>query len=206
MVNRRSASFYSQFSDEEIAMMAQTDRDAEAFLTERYGSLVRRMARAYFLMGGEEHDLAQEGSIGLLRAIRTFSPEKKASFRSFAKLCINRQMLSAVKMAGRKKHRPLNSYVSLSHSGSSEEEGPMMEETVADPSSLTPEESFLRRESYRLTGNRAAARLSRLERQVLYLHLEGDSYEEIGEKIGRDAKAVDNALQRIRKKLKDIGF
>ncbi len=206
MVNRRSAKFYSQRSDEELAMSAQVDREAEAYLAERYAPLVRRIARAYFLMGGEEPDLVQEGAIGLLSAIRTFSPDKKSSFRSFAKLCIHRQILSAVKMAGRKKHRPLNSYISLSHPGSGEEEGPMMEETVADPTGLSPEESFLRRESYRLTENRASARLSRLERQVLYYHLEGDSYEEIGEKIGRDAKAVDNALQRIRKKLKDIGF
>ena len=205
MVNR-SAKSYASWKDEEIAIAAQNGAsDAEEFLLERYLPLVRRVANAYFLIGGDRSDLEQEGYIGLLKAIRSFSAEEQVDFRSFARLCVTRQMISAVKTANRQKHQPLNTYVSLSSARFSDDEsGNTVEETVPDTGAATPEEEILLQEQYRLVEAFAAERLSPLERTVLSYHLEGKSYQQIGHLISRDAKVVDNALQRIRKKLKDM--
>lgn len=205
MVNRRTKQF-AAWKDEDIAIAAQQGTsEAEEYLFEVYRPLVRRVANAYFLIGSDHNDLEQEGYIGLLKAIRSFSPDEKADFKSFARLCITRQMISAVKSANRQKHQPLNSYVSLSSARFGDEtDGNTVEETLPDEGATTPEEALLRQEQYRLVEVFAAEKLSQLERAVLYYHLEGQSYQEIAEILKRDTKAVDNALQRIRKKLKDM--
>lgn len=182
-------------TDEALAMAAQQgDKEAEEQLSLRFHSLVREIARGYFLVGGERKDLEQEGHIGLLKAIRTYSPDAGASFFSFAYRCIDRQMVSAVRAANRQKHRPLSGYISLS------EEGSGTEELQADP-----EEELLYKEKARLIEECAASRLSPLEKEVLTLRLEGRSYQEISKECSVAVKSVDNAVQRIRKKLHDLG-
>ena len=184
-------------TDEEIAMAAQKgDQDAESYLSLKYHSLVREIARGYYLVGGERKDLEQEGHIGLLKAIRTYSPDSAAAFGSFAYLCIDRKIISAVRAANRQKHRPLSSYLTLSEEGQGED--------VASVSLPDPEETLLRQEKKRFIEECAAERLSPLEKAVLTLRLEGKSYQEIAHELHSTTKAVDNAVQRIRKKLKDL--
>jgi len=192
----RLARALGERTDEEIAVMAQKGTsDAEEYLSLKYNPMVRRIARGYFLVGGERKDLEQEGHIGLLEAIRTYSKESTASFRTFAYLCIERQMISAVRAAGRQKHLPLSGYRSLS----------LEDASVGNPGLLIdPAEEFLQQEKKRLIEECAASRLSSLEKAVLILRLEGKSYQEIAQELHSTTKAVDNAVQRIRKKLKDL--
>lgn len=191
---------YAALSDEElVALSHEGDQLADETLIERYKNVVRIKARPYFLMGADREDLLQEGMIGLYKAIRDFSPDRDMGFRSFADMCILRQILTAVKVATRKKHGPLNSYVSF-YMGEELEERPLID-TMASSRTEDPEELLISRE--RMEGIRASLEgtLSPLEKNVLGLFLDGRSYQEIAKTLGRSTKSVDNALQRIKRKL-----
>ena len=191
---------YSGFDDSELLKLASGgDRTAEEQLAERYARLVRVCARPLFLAGGDSEDLIQEGMFGLLSAIRQYDPNGSASFKTFAELCITRRLYSAVKSASRLKHLPLNDGLSLDYILSEESQTQL----AANPDAFrrSPEEQVLARESKSELQNAFALDLSRLEKKVLDLYLDGLSYEEIAAKTGRDVKSVDNAVQRIRRKL-----
>ena len=196
---------YSALDDRTLQKHAvEGDRNAEEVLVERYLRLVRICARPLFLAGGDSEDLIQEGTFGLLSAIKNFDPEDGSSFRTFAEHCIRMRLLSAIKSASRNKHFPLNDGISLEQ---------LSEESSADLSALSenfrcnPEELVLARESKEELYAAFSRCLSRFEIKVLDLYLEGLSYREIAERLCKSAKSVDNAVQRIRHKLaRDITF
>ena len=181
------------------AIAAGGDRLAEEQLAMRYTQLVRACARPLFLAGGDSEDLIQEGMLGLLTAIRQFDPEMNASFKTYAEICIKSRMYSAVKSAARLKHLPLNDCLSLDHILSEESQTQL----AANPEAFrrTPEEQVLARESKIEFYNASAQQLSKLEKQVLELYLDGLSYSGIALRTHRNEKSVDNAVQRIRRKL-----
>ncbi|MDZ4063280.1 MAG: RNA polymerase sporulation sigma factor SigH [Coriobacteriia bacterium] len=178
------------------------DQRASSELVRKYRSLVRCKARSYFLVGGDREDVIQEGMIGLFKAIRDYDPSRQASFRSFAELCVTRQMITAIKTATRQKHAPLNTYVSLSRSAASDDEGErhltdiLAAKEVCDPADIV----ISAWEGDRIRRGFCEA-LSSFEAQVLRLYMEGCSYQEIAERLGRHAKSVDNALQRVKRKI-----
>lgn len=197
---------YAALSDDAlIALLRAGDADAETALYDRYKRVVRARARTYFLIGGERDDLIQEGMIGLYKAVCEYQPDKEASFHSFAQLCVKRQILTAIKSAARKKHTPLNRYVSLNQTAYNEADD---ERTLMDMfenlSVEDPEQTIISRESMERVAAAIRTRLSAFEQQVLQLYLGGYSYQQIAEVIDRPVKAVDNALQRIKHKLEKI--
>lgn len=192
---------YGEFTDEELAARAKTDRAAADFLLSKYKNMVRSRAKAYFLAGGDSDDLVQEGMIGLFNAVRDYNPDKEASFSSFAELCVRRQIFTAIKTAGRQKHIPLNTYVSLNKPIDDEQPDITLSDTIAAPVLSDPETLYIRNENLRAVETEIEEKLSDLEKRVLILHLQGMSYSEISEIIDKPAKSIDNALQRIKKKL-----
>ena len=193
---------YANMPDEEVALLAQaSDGLALEYLLNKHKSFVRAKASSYFLIGADHEDIVQEGMIGLYKAIRDFRPNKLASFRAFAELCVTRQIITAIKTATRKKHRPLNSYVSLNKPVYDEESERTMLDVVAENISYNPEELFISQEDYSSIEGKMEALLSPLERQVLTLYIEGKSYQEIALELRRHVKSIDNALQRVKKKL-----
>lgn len=195
----------SRLGETELALIlaAQSgDERASAALMARYRGFVRCKARSYFLVGGDRDDVIQEGMIGLYKAIRDYNHTRQASFRSFAELCVTRQLITAIKSATRQKHSPLNSYVSLSRSASAEDEGErvltdiLAAKEVCDPADIVISawETDRIREGFTQV-------LSPLESQVLRLYVDGKSYQEIADRLGRHVKSVDNALQRIKRKV-----
>ncbi len=194
--------FQSPVPGDEVlcARAAAGDRKAEEELVLRYNRLVRACARPYFLAGGDSEDLIQEGMVGLLAAIREFHPEKAASFRTFAEVCIKNRLLSVIKAAARDKHMPLNSSVSFDpplFSGNSDR----YPYGAPQPQEKDPEEIFLSRESFRERMETLVGQLSGFEANVLRLYLSGLSYAEIAAEVNKSPKSVDNAVQRIRRKL-----
>lgn len=192
---------YAGKSDEDIVSLAQNgDSDALVHLLESYKGLVRIKARSYFLIGADHEDIVQEGMIGLYKAVRDFRPERQVSFRAFSDLCIKRQIITAIKTATRQKHIPLNSYVSLNRPVYEEDN----ERTLLDVIEgriTNPEELFINQEEMVSMQTMMDEALSGFERQVLRAFLDGKSYQEIALMLNRHVKAVDNALQRIKKKL-----
>ena len=192
---------YAGKSDEDIVSLAQNgDSDALVHLLEAYKGLVRIKARSYFLIGADHEDIVQEGMIGLYKAVRDFRPERQVSFRAFSDLCIKRQIITAIKTATRQKHIPLNSYVSLNRPVYEEDN----ERTLLDVIEgriTNPEELFINQEEMVSMQTMMDEALSGFERQVLRAFLDGKSYQEIALMLNRHVKAVDNALQRIKKKL-----
>ena len=192
-------------SDEELVeLSAMGDKNATETLLNRYKNTVKVIANQYFLQGADHDDIVQEGMIGLFKAIRDFDITKRPSFKSFADLCIKRNILTAVKASSRKKHSPLNSYVSLNITAFDEDDNTTMEELIAKSNS-NPEESVLRREKTELLNNQIEEKLSSFEKSVLILYLKNMSYTEIATKLNKPAKSIDNALQRIKHKLNDTG-
>jgi RNA polymerase sporulation-specific sigma factor len=188
--------------DELVARYHHGDADALNTLLERYRRFARAKARGYFLVGADSDDIEQEGMIGLYKAARDFRPDREASFRAFAELCVTRQVITAIKTATRQKHRPLNQYVSISGVRGGEDAGERCVEDLLDRHNLPdPAEEVLSRE--RMNGMRSsmAQMLSGLEVDVLRLYVEGKSYQEIGDELGRHVKSIDNALQRVKRKL-----
>ena len=192
---------YREKTDEMLIQLCrQGDKAALDGIMEKYKPLVIKKARSMFLIGGETEDLIQEGMIGLFKAVQEFNPEKEVSFYSFSKLCIDRQIYSAVTSAGRKKHSPLNGYISLSDSGELDGKEAWSRMTAA----LNPEEWVIDRERVSMIQNRLDECLSPFELSVLNLCMEGYSYAQMGHILGKKEKSVDNGLRRIKGKLQDI--
>lgn len=192
---------YSELTDDQLILLLR-DGDSQVmdYLMEKYKYLVRKKANALFLLGGDNDDLIQEGMIGLFKAARDYEAGA-GSFYHFADLCISRQLYTAIEAAARKKHTPLNSYISLS-GGDSESEGTFLEFNAA-ANDTNPEQMFIDRESLEDFLSRIRDRLSPLEKTVLDYYLEGMSYRAIAEQMNRPEKSIDNALQRIRGKVQD---
>ena len=172
----------------------------------KYKSMVRKKARAMYLLGGENEDLIQEGMIGLIKAVRDFDVTQKTSFSSFAELCVSRQMYSAIEASNRKKHLPLNSYISLYEDSEQEGEGrslPLID-TIESSKENDPEVLYFGKEYTEVFAEQLKELLSPLENHVLYLHLMGTDYRTIAELLGKSPKSVDNALQRIKTKAQKI--
>jgi RNA polymerase sporulation-specific sigma factor len=193
----------TELDDDILVVRAQGgDSQAQTVLLERYRRLVRAKGRGFFLVGGDAEDVQQEALIGLYKAIRDYQVDRQASFRAFAELCITRQIITAIKTATRQKHQPLNRYVSISAGKPDDEGGERTIEdlldvrAVSDPADLVV--SYERVDSMRAA---MADMLSCLEVEVLQLYVDGKSYQEISEMLGRHVKSVDNALQRIKRKL-----
>jgi RNA polymerase sporulation-specific sigma factor len=191
---------YNSLSDEEIAKRAKDgDLDACDFLVRKYKSFVKARTKSFFLIGAERDDVVQEGMIGLYKAIQSFEPDKRATFKTFAELCITRHIITAVKSSMRQKHIPLNNYVSLNK----EDSGAQYLENCRTGSSQAqnPEQLLIDEENIRDVEDCMGEVLSSFEARVLAFHLNGFGYSKIAELIGKDAKSVDNALQRIKRKL-----
>jgi RNA polymerase sporulation-specific sigma factor len=203
-VSRFTATPLADCSDDDLAVRAQGgDRFAQQTLIERYRRFARAKGRGYFLVGGDSDDIEQEALIGLYKAIRDYQPARQASFRAFAELCITRQIITAIKTATRQKHQPLNQYVSISGARTTDEQQSdrVVEDLLDDSPSSDPADQVVSGE--RLDSLRAAMAemLSGLEVDVLRLYVEGKSYQEIGDVLGRHVKSIDNALQRIKRKV-----
>ena len=192
-----------EFTDDDLLQLCRAGEvEALNLLLERYRWFARTKARAYFLVGADFDDIEQEGMIGLFKAVRDFRPERESSFRAFAELCITRQIMTAIKTATRQKHQPLNRYVSLSGLrvlGDAAERG--LEEMLSDHHVPDPADEVVAWEATAAMRSSMAEMLSTLEVDVLRLYLEGRSYHEISALLGRHVKSIDNALQRIKRKL-----
>lgn len=196
-----SVNEYDSISDEQIIELVRSgDQMAQDYLLNKYKTLVKSKARAYFLIGADREDIIQEGMIGLYKAVRDYHLEKNASFRSFADLCINRQIITAIKTANRQKHIPLNSSVSLNKQvyGSDEEETYI--DFLKTEEATSPEAIFIGIENKNFILEHFSKALSSFESQVLSLYLQGRSYSRIAEITGKPEKSIDNALQRVKKK------
>jgi RNA polymerase sporulation-specific sigma factor len=193
---------YENLGDEEVVAFAREgDELAQEFLINKYRNFVRAKARSYFLIGADREDIIQEGMIGLYKAIRDFRADKLASFRAFAELCITRQIITAIKTATRQKHIPLNSYVSLNKPIYDEESDRTLMDIISGTKVTDPEELVISREEFIDIEGRMSEFLSELEWKVLMFYLEGKSYQEIAEELSRHVKSIDNALQRVKRKL-----
>lgn len=193
---------YENMTDEEIVEIARVgDIDAQEYLINKYKNYVRAKARTYFLLGGDKEDLIQEGMIGMYKAIRDFRSDKLSSFRAFAELCITRQIITAIKTATRQKHIPLNSYVSLNKPIYDEDSDRTLLDVITGNKVTDPEELIISREEFTEIETKMGELLSSLEWKVLMYYLEGKSYQEIAEDLGRHVKSIDNALQRVKRKL-----
>lgn len=193
---------YNIVVDEEIIKDAKAgDTKALEFLINKYKSFVRAKARTYFLIGADREDIIQEGLIGLFKAIRDFNGDKLSSFRAFAELCITRQIITAIKTATRQKHIPLNSYVSLNKPIFDEESDRTLLDVISEENISDPEEMIINREEFTGIELKMGEILSELEWEVLSLYLQGKSYQEVAEDLDRHVKSIDNALQRVKRKL-----
>lgn len=193
---------YGQFDDDVLVdYVHKGDSEALDYLIQKYRNFVRAKARTYFLIGADKEDIVQEGMIGLYKAIRDFKGDKLSSFKAFAELCITRQIITAIKTATRQKHIPLNSYVSLDKPIYDEESDRTLMDVISGAKVLNPEELFINQEEFDDIELKMAELLSDLERKVLALYLDGQSYQEISEELNRHVKSIDNALQRVKRKL-----
>ena len=198
---------YDRMTDEQLLCDYKNgNQEIMDYLMVKYKSMVRKKARAVYLFGGENEDLIQEGMIGLIKAVRDFDETQKTSFSSFAELCVSRQMYSAIEASNRKKHLPLNSYVSLYEDSEQVGEGrslPLID-TIESSKENDPEVLYFGKEYTEAFAEQLKELLSPLENHVLYLHLMGTDYRTIAELLGKSPKSVDNALQRIKTKAQKI--
>ncbi len=192
---------YASMTDEQLALLAESDERAQEYLLQKYKPLVRVKTSAYFLMGADKEDLVQEGMLGLFKAIRDFNAEK-SSFYAFAELCITRQLISAVKAATRQKHMPLNNALSLQSTLPESELS--LEQILTPRESNDPQEILLQRQQMDTMREAMQSMLSDLEKEVLRLYLSGMTYQQIANTLKRSEKSVDNALQRVKTKLEDF--
>ena len=198
--------------DEEYVLRARNGDDAACeYILNKYKPMVRSISRAYFLLGGDREDVVQEGMIGLYRAVCTYhspsetdSAQEGAGFETYANICVRRQIYSAIKAAARQKHMPLNDYISLnSGADASSIEAAGSQEPLTGQ--MNPEEIIINREARDILREKINGKLSKFEKNVLEQYLKGGTYEEIGMLLGKESKSIDNALQRIKKKLKEVG-
>ncbi|AQS57947.1 RNA polymerase sporulation sigma factor SigH [Desulforamulus ferrireducens] len=193
---------YNVMVDEDVVEFAREGDDAALeYLINKYKNFVRAKARSYFLIGADREDIIQEGMIGLYKAIRDFRMDKLSSFRAFAELCITRQIITAIKTATRQKHIPLNSYVSLNKPIYDEDSDRTLLDVISGSKITDPEELIISREEFDDIEEKMGEILSSLEWKVLMSYLEGKSYQEIAEDLNRHVKSIDNALQRVKRKL-----
>ena len=189
-------------TDEQVVILAQeTDGPALEYLLNKYKNFVRTKARSYFLIGADHEDIVQEGMIGLYKAIRDYKAERLSSFRAFAELCVTRQIITAIKTATRQKHIPLNSYISLNKPIYEEDSDRTLLEVITEEGMSNPEEMIIDREDLSVIEGKIGQMLSDLEKDVLVRYMEGKSYVEIADEMHRHVKSIDNALQRIKRKL-----
>ncbi|MDD7307209.1 MAG: RNA polymerase sporulation sigma factor SigH [Eubacteriales bacterium] len=194
---------YRLMTDEVLAGLAQAgDREAEDILIRRYVEMIRGKAHLYFIVGADSEDVIQEGMIGLFKAIHDYYGNREATFKTFAELCINRQILTAVKTASRRKHQPLNDSVSLS-TPVDETGGGTLEESLGGDMASNPEAVFMENTLSSLLTDENSTLFSSMERKVLKEYLAGKKYPEIAQSLGKSYKAVDNAMQRIRRKISE---
>lgn len=197
-----SVSNYSTMTDGDlIEAVREGDSKALEYLIHKYKNFVRAKARSYFLIGADREDIVQEGMIGLYKAIRDYRGDRLASFRAFAEICITRQIITAIKTATRQKHIPLNSYISLDKPIFDEESDRTLMDVICGTKVTDPEQLMINREEFRRLENVLGEMLSDLERQVLMLYLDGQSYQDIAVDLDRHVKSVDNALQRVKRKI-----
>ena len=198
---------YADMADEALLTAIHAgDARAEEALYERYKPVVRSRARTYFLMGADREDLIQEGMIGLYKAVCDFDAARQTSFRAFAELCITRQIISAIKSATRKKHMPLNTYVSLNRTVYDDDSDRTLIDVLESAHVSDPEAMYIGRENYEAMADSIRRSLTRLEKQALGLYLTGMSYQQIAETMARSVKCVDNAIQRVKRKLEASYF
>ena len=196
---------FLEMTDEDVALLAQNaDGAALEYLLNKYKNFVRSRARSYFLIGADHEDIVQEGMIGLYKAIRDFRTDRLSSFRAFAELCITRQIITAIKTATRQKHIPLNSYISLNRPIFDDENDRTLMDVISEEVASNPEEMLISQEDLTLIEGRIGKILSPFEKQVLLRYLDGKSYQEISEELGRHVKSIDNALQRIKRKMQSF--
>ena len=193
---------FKEKSDEEIAVEAKKGNvKAQEYLINKYDSFIKTKAKSYFLIGADKEDIYQEGMIGLYKAIRDFNPEKLSTFKAFAELCVTRQIITAIKTATRQKHIPLNTYVSLNKPIYEEESERTLLDVLSGFKITDPEELVISQEEKVRIEEEIEKVLSRLELEVLNSYLDGKSYQEIACDLDRHAKSIDNALQRVKRKL-----
>lgn len=206
-MNGRTGDPYARFADmpdEDIVGLANTENNvlAQEYLLHKYRNFVRGKARSYFLIGAEREDIIQEGMIGLYKAIRDFRQDKQASFRSFAELCVTRQIITAIKTATRQKHIPLNSYVSLNKPIYEQDSDRTLMDVISSRTKVVnPEEMIIRREEFIEIKSKMNMILSDLEWEVFMNYLDGKSYQETARELHRHIKSIDNALQRVKRKV-----
>ena len=193
---------YSNFTDEElIAKLRNGEKEVENYIMRKYMPLVRKSTNAMYLIGGEKEDLIQEGMMGLMDAVRNYDREREASFFTFAELCITRHLHSVIESYNRKKHAPLNNYISFSNQD--ENDGVDLDQIITEQS-ISPEHILIEKERKKEFFVKLEEKLSSMEKKVLYLYLEGNDYLQIAEIMQKPSKAIDNALQRIRGKGKAL--
>jgi RNA polymerase sporulation-specific sigma factor len=189
-------------SDEEIVAQAKSGNNrAQEYLISKYENFVKAKAKSYFLIGADKEDIYQEGMIGLYKAIRDFNPEKSTSFKAFAEICVIRQIITAIKTATRQKHIPLNNYISLNKPIYEEESERTLLDVLAGLKITDPEELMISKEQINYIEGKISKVLSGLELEVLTSYLDGKSYQEIASDLERHSKSIDNALQRVKRKL-----
>lgn len=193
---------YENLTDETLADLAKKNEEGAAeVLFRKYKNVIRGRSNLYFMVGADKEDLIQEGMIGLFRAITNYDSDREASFKTFADLCINRQMITAIKGAGRMKHSPLNTSVSIHDKYDSDEDSKSIEETFADSSNYNPEEEVLFNEQVEYIEANSDKIFSNLELDVWNVYLKGRTYTEIASLMGKSPKTIDNAIQRMKKKI-----
>ena len=198
---------YDRLTDEQLMEEIRSgNREVMDYIMNKYKPMVRRKARAMYLLGGETEDLIQEGMIGMIKAVRDYDAAQGASFASFAEMCVSRQMYSAIEASRRKKHLPLNSYISLYEESEEGQDGKKMPliDTIESDIDNDPEALYFGREYTEAFVENLKDRLSPLESHVLYLHLMGTDYKKIAEILGKSPKSIDNALQRIKGKAEQM--
>jgi len=194
-------SFYDKLDEEVVIQAKHGDNKAQEYLINKYENFVKAKAKSYFLIGADKEDIYQEGMIGLFKAIRDFKSDKLSSFKAFAELCVTRQIITAIKTATRQKHIPLNTYISLNKPIYDEESDRTLLDVLSEAKVTDPEELVISKEEMNHIQNEIGDVLSGLEMEVLLSYLDGKSYQEIACDLDRHAKSIDNALQRVKRKL-----
>ena len=200
----RDIPFGSLVDEEVVSYVQQGNTIAAEYLMNKYERIVRKKANTYFLIGSDRDDVVQEGLIGLYKAICDYDKNKRSSFKSFAELCITRQIITSIKSATRLKHSPLNSYVSIYKPINEDESERILLDTLVSGESIDPQELLINREKYRNLQFQLMKTLTKLEWEVLRLYLQGCSYEEIAKQLNRHEKSIDNALQRVKRKVENL--
>ncbi|AGC69639.1 RNA polymerase sigma-H factor SigH [Thermoclostridium stercorarium subsp. stercorarium DSM 8532] len=208
MITKLTAEEYSKLEDEEIVLLGRRgDKNATEFLINKYKDLVKAKARTYFLIGADREDVVQEGMIGLFKATRDYRHDKSMAFKTFAELCITRQMITAIKNATRQKHIPLNTYISLNRKVYDDDSSDKTYiDMIAHQIVMDPEQLLITKEEISGIESKICEILSTFEWEVLSLYLNGKSYTEIANKLNKPVKSVDNALQRVKKKIEKYIF